>query len=232
MSLTIKQRPCAELRPHPANPRRGNVEVLAESLRVNGQFKPIVTTADGTVLAGNHTFAAAQQEGMDSLACVVLSIDPNSDEALRIMAADNRTSDLGGYDDAALTALLSQLDAAGGLEGSGYDPDDLADLLAELEELEALDPVTPYVDDAAPAGTRITPSFEEDAQKYADRATRLIVLPLGNARYAWLNDALARIATDLLGDADATNADVVIALAAKHLGEEPPADELDDEDDA
>ena len=34
--------------------RNGDVEAVAESLTVNGQYRPIVVTTDGTILAGNH----------------------------------------------------------------------------------------------------------------------------------------------------------------------------------
>lgn len=226
-ALNVTDRPCAELKPHPNNPRRSDVDAIAESLRLNGQYRPIVTTADGTILAGTHTFHGAVQIGMESLSCVVLDVDPDSADAKRIMLADNRLADLGGYDDGTLAELLAELDSSAGLGGTGYDEDDLADLLAELEEVA---PTEPYVSDAAPAGTTRTNSFEADAAGYADKATRLIVLPLGNERYAWLAGALGRIADEHLGDSDLTNADVVVALAAEKLGEEPPADDTADEE--
>lgn len=221
-ALNVTDRTCAELKPHPNNPRRSDVDAIAESLRTNGQYRPIVTTADGTILAGTHTFHGAVKEGWKSLSCVVLDVDPGSEAAKRIMLADNRLADLGGYDDGALADLLSQLDSASGLAGTGYDEDDLADLLAELEEVA---PTEPYVSDAAPAGITTRASFADDEEKYADRATRLIVLPLGKERYAWLAGALGRIADEHLGDSDLTNAEVVVALAAEKLGEEPPADD-------
>lgn len=196
MSLNVVERPCADLKPHPNNPRRSDVDALAESLQVNGQYRPIVTTADGTILAGNHTYQAAQQIGMEHLSCVVLDVDPDGEAAKRIMLADNRLANLGGYDDGALAELLAELDSSAGLGGTGYDEDDLADLLAELEEVA---PTAPYVSDAEPAGTTHTNSFEDDAQAYADKATRLIVLPLGNARYAWLSGALVRYRRRVLG---------------------------------
>ena len=58
-----------ELQPFHKNPRRGNVEMIAESLQINGQYRAIVVNV-GThtgrpleVLAGNHTLAAAKQLG-------------------------------------------------------------------------------------------------------------------------------------------------------------------------
>lgn len=58
--------PTNQLHTHHKNPRRGDVQAIADSLRVNGQFRPIVVNR-GThtgrpmeVLAGNHTLMAAR----------------------------------------------------------------------------------------------------------------------------------------------------------------------------
>jgi hypothetical protein len=117
------------LRPHPRNARNGDIDAIAESLRVNGQYRPIVLAADGTILAGNHTYMAAMSLGWEQIAAVRVDVDPESPDALRIMLADNRTADLGNYDDGLLAQLLTDLDDATGLLGSGYTDDDLADLL-------------------------------------------------------------------------------------------------------
>lgn len=49
------------VRPFESNPRRGDVKAIAESLRVNGQYRPIVANKrTGEILAGNHTWQAAK----------------------------------------------------------------------------------------------------------------------------------------------------------------------------
>ena len=122
------------LRPHPRNARNGDIEAIAESLRVNGQYRPIVLAADGTILAGNHTYMAAMSLGWDKIAAVRVDVAPESPEAIRIMLADNRTADLGNYDDGLLAELLANLDEAEGLMGTGYDDNDLAELLTSIHE--------------------------------------------------------------------------------------------------
>ena len=130
-----------ELRPYHKNPRRGDVEAIARSLEVNGQYRPIVvnlgrhTGRPLEVLAGNHTLAAARSLGWDRIAATTVDVDDH--QAARIVAADNRTADLGGYDDTALLALLQELDD---LDGTGYDDDDLAAMLdtGEAADLDAL----------------------------------------------------------------------------------------------
>lgn len=128
------------LRPHPRNARNGDVDAIAESLRVNGQYRPIVIAADGTILAGNHTYMAAMEIGWDRIACVRIDVDPDGPEARRIMLADNRTADRGNYDTGLLVDLLGELDNTVGLIGTGYDHDDLARLLDTLNPPPLPDP--------------------------------------------------------------------------------------------
>lgn len=125
------------LRPHPDNPRNGDVDAIAESLTVNGQYKPIVVAKDGTVLAGNHTYAAALQLGWTEIQAVRLQVGPKSKAAKRIMLADNRTSDLGVYDEGLLLQLLNDLgggEGEGVIPGTGYDTDAWEDLNRRLND--------------------------------------------------------------------------------------------------
>lgn len=121
------------LRPHQRNPRNGDIDVIAESLRINGQYRPIVIARDGTILAGNHTYMAAMSLGWETLAVVRLDVDAASDAAYRIMLADNRTADLGNYDNGVLAQLLTHMSEVDSLLGTGYDDRALADLLTEID---------------------------------------------------------------------------------------------------
>lgn len=117
-----------QIKPRAGNPRRGDVEAIAESLERNGQYRPVVVNRrTAEVLAGNHTYAAAKRLGWKHIA--VTFVDVDEDQAARIILADNRTADLGGYDDTLLLDLLKSLD--GDLVGTGYTQDD-ADALAAL----------------------------------------------------------------------------------------------------
>ncbi len=120
--------PIDSLHQLPGNPRRGDVTAVAASLARFGQRKPIVVNDDGTILAGNHTWRAARQLGWTEIAAVQVSDDPATGKAFAL--ADNRTGDLGGYDDEALLELLDQVGITG-LDGTGYSQEDL-DALAHL----------------------------------------------------------------------------------------------------
>jgi len=123
--LTVTTRPLSELRQHPENPRNGDTDAIAESLRINGQYAPLVLARDGTILVGNHRYQAALSLGWDTMETITLDLDPLSPEAIRIMLADNRTSDLAQYDEA---LLLSLLEDVGETLGTGYTENDLDDL--------------------------------------------------------------------------------------------------------
>lgn len=121
--------PVEDLQPHPQNPRQGDVGAIAESLARNGQYRPIVVNRRTmTVLAGTHTWLAAKHLGWTDIAVSYVDVDDTA--ALRILLADNRTADEGGFDEATLGFLLGGL---GDLEGTGYDLDDLDDILAKAQ---------------------------------------------------------------------------------------------------
>lgn len=117
--------PLTDLKPYPKNARIGDVKAIAESLEVNGQYRPIVVNKrTNEILAGNHTWKAAKELGWKKIA--VAWVDVNDEQARRIVLADNRTHDLGMYDNDALANLLLSLN--GDLEGTGYTEWDVENL--------------------------------------------------------------------------------------------------------
>lgn len=128
--------PIDGLKHYGKNPRRGDVDKIAESLQENGQYKAIVVRAGSNeVLAGNHTLKAAKQLGWDKLAATFVDVD--DDAAARIVLVDNRTNDLATYDNAELVELLQSLPT---LDGTGFAPVDLADLIGGIEQEAAAAP--------------------------------------------------------------------------------------------
>lgn len=124
--------PIGDLHPDPRNPRRGNVAAIAVSLSRFDQRKPVVARRDGTVIAGNHMLAAAVELGWTELAAVY--VDDDDAVATAYGLADNRTADLGTYDDETLAELLAELRDADAelLAATAWTDDDLETLLAGL----------------------------------------------------------------------------------------------------
>ena len=113
---------------HSRNPRRGDVAAIAASLTRFGQRKPIVVQASTRyVVAGNHLVMAARSLGWTEIAANVQDMDDA--EATAYMLADNRTADLGAYDDGLLAELLAELSAADNLLATGYEVNDVEAIL-------------------------------------------------------------------------------------------------------
>src|SRR5436305_1854087 len=107
--------PVDKLTSLPGNPRRGDVQAVARSYRAFGQRRPIVARREGDggiVIAGNHQLAAAQQLGWTHIATVWVHDDDTTAKAFAL--ADNRTADLGTYDETDLLAMLQALHDADG----------------------------------------------------------------------------------------------------------------------
>lgn len=131
-NLKIETMPVGDLTAYHRNPRRGNVNAIAESLKARGQYKPIVvnkgtkTGIANEILAGNHTWQAAKSLGWTTIETVTVDLD--ADQAAQIVLADNRIADLGGYDTDALAELLEGIEQP--TVGTGYSADDIAEIIA------------------------------------------------------------------------------------------------------
>ena len=125
------------VQPHEKNVRQGDIGAISESLKAHGQYRPIVVDRrTNRILAGNHTWKAAKALGWQQIAAGYVETK-DDDEALRILLADNRTTDLASYDESGLAELLKQLVASDeGLEGTLFNNEDLDQLLVDAEPLD------------------------------------------------------------------------------------------------
>lgn len=154
--------PIADLTLHPKNYRQGDVENIAASLSRFGQVRPVVVQASTMqVVAGNHTMKAAQSLDWTELAAVVVNL--TDEEAEAYLVADNRASDKATNDDALLAPILERLMLAGKLEGTGYTPDDVDDMLSAMDQMPEVD--APAPDDTAGATTN-----EQLAERFKNRS--------------------------------------------------------------
>lgn len=121
-----------QIHPHPRNVRQGDIGAISESLKAHGQYRAVVyQESTKRILAGNHTWKAAKALGWTKIAATPIVCD--DEQALRILLADNRSSDLATYDDKELMSLLQEIaDTTEQLEGTLFDGDDLDDLVFKL----------------------------------------------------------------------------------------------------
>lgn len=124
--------PVDRITTHPENARRGNIEVIRESIRTNGFYGAcVVQRSTGHILVGNHRYLAAVEEGLAEVP--VVWVDKDDWQARGLLLADNRSSDVGTYDDQLLIQLLQAASDDGLLPGTGYDDHDIESLLVALE---------------------------------------------------------------------------------------------------
>lgn len=140
-----------ELQEHPRNPRKGAVEAIDESVDINGWYGAVVAQkSTGHILAGNHRYRVAKKRG--AMRIPVIWKDVDDETALRILLADNKTADLGGYDEALLDEIMSGLE---NLDGTGWG---LEHVQAQ-EEAEAEAEVAGPVDPEDVPEDKYTPSY-------------------------------------------------------------------------
>ena len=133
LNQEIRNVPLAEIQEHPNNARRGDMGAIQSSVDENGFWGTIVVQkSTGFIVAGNHRYRAAKEAGFKEVPVAFVDVDDT--KAKKILAADNRTSDLGDYDDEALAHLLDDLNADEHLAGTGYNVEDLDDLINGLSK--------------------------------------------------------------------------------------------------
>ncbi len=171
------------LQTHPRNVRQGDIGAISESLKAHGQYRPIVyQVSTGYVLAGNHTLKAAQALGWKQVAATGVHCDDT--QALRILLADNRSSDLATYDDKELLELLKDVASTSDeLLGTLYDGDDLDDMVYKLEGSIGF----------VAEGQDIASIIEE----FADKDTRNLTLPYKQQEIAIVKGHLASLQNKL-----------------------------------
>jgi site-specific DNA-methyltransferase (adenine-specific) len=136
--------PLASLKADQRNARRRtdrSAALIAESLKQFGAARSIVIDEDGRVLAGNGTVEGAKAAGIQKLRVIEADGDEliavqrkglTEEQKIGLALADNRTSDLSEWDASVLEQLSQEQDLA-----PWFEPDDLAAILGETEQLPA-----------------------------------------------------------------------------------------------
>lgn len=189
--------PVADLVPFGKNPRKGCSAAIVESLETHGQYRPIVVRkGTNEVLAGNHTLAAAVELGWEQIAATFVECD--DDEAARIVLVDNRTNDLAEYDDHALVELLQSLPD---FDGTGWNQDDLVELLNGLDKAsdEDWDNAFGKLPDGEPDYVTRTFSLSREQAEVVDAATDAAIEAQGKVDGNKNGYALALMAEVYLG---------------------------------
>jgi hypothetical protein len=138
-------------RMHPRNPKSHNIGAIIESYRSHGYVASgVIDNRTGLFLAGHGRIAALnmmRKQGMDAprgirnggddwLVPVQVGYESENDSAaLAYLAADNKLTIDGGWDEPALAELLQEVHNSGevALEATGFSGDELDELLRDID---------------------------------------------------------------------------------------------------
>lgn len=235
----------AELNTFHRNPRKGDVKAIAASLKAHDQYKPITVnlgTATGRpneVLAGNHTLMAIRDlaetypEDPRWAGVLVHWINVDDDRCNRIVAADNQTAQLGGFDAEELLALIDGIED---IASMGFTDTDIADLNAIVEESMpnlsdlAVSPFDQANGDDTPEpskgprtgadGLINSKDVNQNKSEYAESATRMVILNYPIAQFIWVQEQMEAVRGERGID---SNAELLINLLEEQTGSTAPA---------
>lgn len=172
--------PTKDLNIYYKNARRGDVDLIMESMKHNGVYKPLVvnrgtkTGRPNEVLCGNHSLMAIrrladenpQDERWQTVDVYVIDVD--EDQAKRTVLVDNASNDKSTYDVEDLVNLLTELPT---LEATGFTRDEVDQLLESLDDIDAEIPDRPA--EPTPEGFNLLVECE-NAEEQARIKARLL----------------------------------------------------------
>jgi DNA modification methylase len=134
--LNVEYRKVEALIPYARNPRthtEAQVAKIAASIVEYGWTNPVLVDGDNGIIAGHGRLAAARKLGVDEVPVIELAhLSPAQKRAYVI--ADNRLALDAGWDEEMLALEMADLTDAGyDLALTGFDPDELAELMAGQE---------------------------------------------------------------------------------------------------
>jgi hypothetical protein len=212
----------SKLVPATSNPKKHNFEELQASVKRFGFTQPLLMNEkDGRLVAGHGRMETLQQlkaAGGSPPGRVQVSPDgewlvpvlrgvsfTDEAEAKAYLLADNRLTEIGGWDDAALSEMLKELEDVNGLVGVGF-------TVSEVDKLlKSSDP-----DVAGATGD----SPEEKFQRFQNADIKQVVLYFEGAEY---DRVVARLAAIQAEHKLATNTDAVLLLLDRYEGGAPTA---------
>jgi len=176
--MDVVRVPIDSIKPHPKN-YRGHppeqIDHIRASLRQYGQYRPIVVSRDGYILAGEGVWTGCKAEGMDVVETVPQPFDHTDTRAEKLLVLDNEVSRAAIDDDKALATLLASIQQTEGLEGTGWDDEGLDKLIGEVA-----------AEDFA-GGCDIGRELGETEEEYVD-----VIFRVSRNQLEKINDALQR----------------------------------------
>ena len=134
--MEVVTRKVAELKFIERNTRIHSKKQISEyvrSLKMFGQFRPMIIDENNVVLAGNGLLAALKKMGAETADCYVMA-GLSEQEKRKLMLADNKIFQLGEDDTFAFEETISELN--GDVNIPGYGSELLQNLTADLKAID------------------------------------------------------------------------------------------------
>lgn len=174
----IELLPLDALTPYDKNARlhtRVQIEKIAKSIAAFGFNNPILIDADQGLIAGHGRLEAAKLLELESVPVIRLD-HLNEKERQAYILADNRLADLSQWDEELLGKEVAALQEAElDLDALGWSEDELAALVAGLDEMAPTDDDLSAISDESSSETK-TFRFEFDVTDYAEISEMLDTL--------------------------------------------------------
>lgn len=135
--LLIKKIAISKINPAPYNPRQDlmpgdpDYDKLKRSIETFGYVDPLIwNERTGNLVGGHQRFKILKESGYTEIEASVVNLDLNNEKALNL--ALNKIS--GDWDEEKLSVLLQDLDSEIGIDLTGFDDEELDDLIERLDD--------------------------------------------------------------------------------------------------
>ena len=121
MDIVVKK--LGELIPYEYNPRRNSeaVEYVANSIKEFGFKVPIIIDKNNVIVAGHTRWLAGQSLGLEEVPCIIAD-DLSEEQIKAFRLADNKVSEIAGWDFDLLAEELADIDLD--MTDFGFEVDD------------------------------------------------------------------------------------------------------------
>ena len=137
--MNIIEKRVKDLKPYEKNPRKNDdaVQYVANSIKEFGFRVPIVIDSDNTIVCGHTRWKASKLLNMETVPCVVAD-DLTEEQIKAFRIADNKVSEMAGWDFPMLDAELAEIEMLD-MEDFGFtnfNHDDIDDFFENAEHVE------------------------------------------------------------------------------------------------
>lgn len=137
--MNIIEKRVKDLKPYEKNPRKNDdaVQYVANSIKEFGFRVPIVIDSNNTIVCGHTRWKASKLLNMETVPCVVAD-DLTEEQIKAFRIADNKVSEMAGWDFPMLDAELAEIEMLD-MEDFGFanfNHDDIDDFFEKADHIE------------------------------------------------------------------------------------------------